>query len=36
MIGLSKVNELDGQFAIGHDIGWFEIQMSYFVLRQIP
>lgn len=33
--GLSEVDELDGQFAVSHDVGGFQVQMGDLVLGEV-
>jgi hypothetical protein len=35
MVGLSKINEFDGEFSTCHDVSGFKIEMYNFVLLQI-
>lgn len=35
MIGLSKVDELDGQLLVGHDVGGLEVEVGDLILGEV-
>ncbi len=36
MVGLSEVDEFDGELLVGHDVGGLEVEVSDLVLGEVP
>lgn len=36
VVWLTEIDEFESKFFESHDIAWFEVEVSYFVLLQIP